>query len=101
MILYNVTYNIENDIAADWIGWMKIVHIPKIMSTGYFSSVRLYKLLNAEEEGLTFSLQFTADSLENLQDFLEHSAQTLAQDHNIRYKNKHVAFRTVLEEVEL
>lgn len=101
MILYNVTYNIEREIEEDWIGWMKIVHIPKIMATGFFSSVRLYRLLNVEDEGTTFSLQFMTDSLEKVQDFLEYAAQSLAHEHNTRYKNKHIAFRTVLKEIEL
>jgi len=101
MILYNITYNIEKDIESDWLDWMKIVHIPKMMTTGYFSSVRLYKLLNIEDEGSTFSLQFMSDSLEKIQRFLEKSAQLLAEEHNNRYKNKHVAFRTVLQEMEL
>lgn len=101
MILYNVTYNIEQEIEEDWIGWMKIVHIPKIMATGFFSSVRLYRLLNVEDEGTTFSLQFMTDSLDKVQDFLEYAAQPLAYEHNTRYKNKHIAFRTVLKEIEL
>jgi hypothetical protein len=101
MILYSITYNIEKDINDDWLEWMKIVHIPKMMSTGNFSSVKLYKLLNVKDEGITFSLQFQADSLEKIQNFLEQSAPLLAQEHNSRYKNKHVAFRTVLQELEL
>jgi hypothetical protein len=102
MILYNVTYNLEKDIINDWLGWMKTVHIPKVMATGYFSSVRLFELLSKEEEeGITFSLQFMTDTIQNIQEFLEHSARLLAEEHNMRYKNKHVAFRTVLQEVEL
>jgi hypothetical protein len=101
MILYNITYNIENEIETDWMGWMKIVHIPKIMASGFFSSVRMYKLLNIEDAGSTYSLQFMSDTLEKVQEFLEESAQLFAQEHNQRYKDKHVAFRTVLQEVEL
>ena len=85
MILYNITYNIENDIEVDWLGWMKIVHIPKIMATGYFSSVKLYKLLNISDEGRTFSLQFMSDSLEKVQVFLEQTAPLIAEEHNKTY----------------
>jgi len=101
MILYNITYNIDKEIETDWTGWMKIVHIPKIMASGFFSSVRMYKLLNIEDAGSTYSIQFMSDSLEKVQEFLEQSAQLLAQEHNHRYKDKHIAFRTVLQEVEL
>jgi len=101
MILYNITYNIEKDIEVDWLEWMKIVHIPKIMVTGYFSSVKLFRLLNISDEGTTYSLQFMSESLEKVQEFLEVSAPLLAEEHNSRYKNKHVAFRTVLQELDL
>jgi hypothetical protein len=101
MILYNITYNIEGDIESDWLEWMKMVHIPRMMHTGYFVSVQLFRLLNVEDTGITYSLQFMSDTLEKIQDFLENSAQLLAEEHNKRYKNKHVAFRTVLQEVDL
>jgi hypothetical protein len=101
MFLYNITYNIEREIESDWLEWMKTIHIPKIMDTGYFISVQLFKLLNIEDAGTTYSLQFMSDTLEKIQDFLENSAQLLAEEHNNRYKNKHVAFRTVLQEMDL
>lgn len=101
MILYNITYNIDNDIKKDWLEWMKAVHIPKIMSTGYFDSVRLFRLLNVTEEGYTFSLQFMTDSLNKIEAYLEESAGILAEEHNRRYANRHVAFRTVLEEINI
>lgn len=101
MILYNITYNIEKDIETDWIDWIKTVYIPKIMNTGYFSSVRFFRLLNIDDEGSTYSVQLMANTLELIQEFLDTSAHTLAEEHNFRYKNKHVAFQTVLQEIDL
>lgn len=101
MILYNITYNIDKDIEIEWINWMKQDYIPKLMSTGYFSSVRFFRLLNIEDEGSTFSVQLMANSLELMQEFLDKSAQKLAEEHISRYKNKHVAFQTVLQELNL
>ena len=101
MVLYNITYNIENNIVPDWLDWMRRNHIPKMLATGYFTSVRLYRLINVEDEGATYSLQFMSENLEKVQEFLEEKAYQLAHEHNERYKNKHVAFRTVLQEVDL
>ena len=101
MILYNITYNIDSDIEGEWIDWMKSDHIPKMMNTGYFSSVRFFRLLKVDDEGSTFSVQFMADSLELIQEFLEKSAQTLAEEHIFKYKDRHVAFQTVLQELDL
>lgn len=101
MILYNITYNIEKDIEIDWIDWIRAVHIPKIMDTGYFSSVRLFRLLNVDDEGSTYSVQLMSDTIEQIQEFLDNSAHTLANEHNFRYRNKHVAFQTVLQELDI
>ena len=101
MILYNITYNIEKDIETDWIDWIRAVHIPKIMETGFFSSVRLFRLLNVDDEGSTYSVQLMSDTIEQIQEFLDNSAHTLANEHNFRYRNKHVAFQTVLQELDL
>lgn len=101
MVLYNITYNLDGDIESDWLDWMKRNHIPRMLATGYFISVRLYRLLNVEDEGSTYSLQLMCESLEKVQVYLEQKAHELAREHNERYKNKHVAFRTVLQEVEL
>lgn len=101
MILYNITYNIDRDVEADWTEWMKVVYIPKIMNTGYFDSVRFFRLLNIEDEGSTYSVQLTTATLKRMQEFLDTSAHTLAEEHNHRYRNKHVAFQTVLQELDL
>ena len=70
MILYNITYNIEKDIESDWLEWIKTVYLPKIMASGYFTSVRLYKLLKVEDVGTTYSIQFMSENLDKIQEFL-------------------------------
>jgi hypothetical protein len=100
MYLYNITFNIEPDIEFEWLEWIKLVYIPKIMATGYFEEYKFYRLLKVEEEGITYSVQFSAKDLSRIEDYLEKEAPLLIQEHNQRYRYKHVAFRTVLQEVE-
>jgi hypothetical protein len=101
MILYNITYNIDKNIEKEWLNWMKNFHIPKIITTGHFTSVKLYRLLNVPDEGVTFSVQFYTQSLDLLQEYIEKSAPIHAAEHNTRYKDMHVAFQTVLQEMDL
>ena len=98
MILYNVTVNIEQDVEMEWLEWMKEVHIPNVMATGIFFDQKIYRLLN-EEEGSTYSFQYFAKSLEDVNVYFEKYAPSLVQEHLDKYKDKHVAFRTVLESV--
>ena len=98
MILYNVTVNIDQDVEEEWLDWMKTVHIPNVMSTGLFFDQKIYRLLN-EEEGSTYSLQYFCKSLEDLNHYFDTYAPDLVKEHLEKYKDKHVAFRTVLEAV--
>lgn len=101
MFLYNITYNIDRDIEAEWMDWMKGIHLPKIMTTGYFEDYKFYKLLNVDDEGITYSLQLFASDLSKIEQYLKNDAPSLMAEQNKRFRYKHVAFMTVLQEVEL
>ncbi len=101
MILYNVTVNIDTDIEQDWIDWMKNIHIPNVMDTGFFKEYRMMKMLteDQDETGKTYAVQYLADSLGQLETYLNTAAPKLQKESIIRYGTKLAAFRTVLEEV--
>ena len=98
MILYNVTVNINEEDELDWLQWMTTVHIPEVLATGMFVDNKLFKLISPpEEQGITYSIQYFASSLQELDDYLENYAPDLIQKHAEKYQDKFVAFRTVLE----
>lgn len=98
MYLYNVTVNIDQDVEEDWLLWMKTVHIPEVLATGYFLENKLFKLLHEpHNEGSTYSVQYFAPSLQDVELYLTNAAPALMQKQNIKYKDKHVAFITVME----
>lgn len=101
MILYNVTVNIDDDVEQDWIEWMKSQHIPEVMDTGYFTEYRMMKMLSEshDETGKTYAIQYMANTLSDLETYLEKAAPKLQKQSIIRYGTKMAAFRTVLEEV--
>ncbi len=101
MVIYNVTINIDEDVEQDWIDWMKEKHIPEVMQTGYFSEHRMLRMLSEspDETGSTYAVQYTANSLGDIEDYLEKAAPKLQKQSIIRYGTKLAAFRTVLEEV--
>ncbi|MDN5204077.1 DUF4286 family protein [Fulvivirgaceae bacterium BMA10] len=101
MILYSVTVNIDRSVEKEWVNWMKIKHIPDVLNTGLFESYKMYRLLNEEENGgMTYSIQYLTATIENINKYLNEFAPKLMAEHNAKYKDKHVAFRTVLESVE-
>ncbi|MDG1189326.1 MAG: DUF4286 family protein [Flavobacteriales bacterium] len=98
MILYNVTVSLDASIHTDWLEWIRNVHIPEVMATGYFVEHKICKLLVDDE--ITYAIQYNCESLEKLNEYQEKYSPALQQKHTDRYKGKFGAFRTLLEIIE-
>ncbi len=100
MMIYNVTVGIDQSIEAEWVPWMKEVHIPAVLATGLFLNSKIYKVLHENSDGsISYSVQYFANSIVEIQQYLEEHAPRLVEAHKQKFRDKHVAFRTVLEEV--
>ncbi len=97
MIIYNVTVNIENDVHQEWLKWMKEVHIPDVMNTGCFIENKICKVLVNEEQGTTYSVQYTCTDMDTLKKYQANHAPRLQKEHTDKYGTKALAFRTLLE----
>jgi hypothetical protein len=102
MLLYNVTVGIDKDVELEWLQWMKQHHIPNVLQTGMFIEAKIFKVLHDQEDGTTsYSVQYFARSIDEVQQYLEVFAPKLIEEHRQRFLNKHVAFRTLLQEISL
>ncbi len=101
MIIYNVTINIQDEIATDWLNWMKEKHIPEVMKTGMFESFKILKLITRQDDeiGQTFAIQYFAKSFENYETYINEFAPALKADSLHKWGDKFIAFRTLLEEI--
>jgi hypothetical protein len=101
MILYNITFNIEPEIQNEWHIWMKNIYLPFVMETELFFDVKMFRMLNeAENQGLTYSVQFFSHSLEMANQYLDNHAPGIVKKHNEAFRHKHVSFMTILESVD-
>lgn len=102
MILYNITFNIDRAINDEWLAWLREYYLPAVLSTGYFADHKVYRLLKAEEDdSINYALQFFTDSIEKLNGFLEHDAPEISRQVQEKFRNRHVAFMTVLQDTGL
>ena len=100
MIIYNVSINIEDSAHHEWLEWMQKVHIPDVLSTGLFTGYRICRLLDVEDEGTTYSVQYSCKNLNDYNTYKAEHAPRLQQDALRRFGEKFVAFRTLMEVVE-
>lgn len=100
MILYNITINIDHSVHDRWLEWMKTVHIPDVMRTGMFIENKMFRLLGDEDSGgVTYAVQYTCNSLKEFEQYENVFAPALRAEVEEKFRDKFVAFRTLLEKV--
>ncbi len=98
MYIYNVTINIDESAHEEWLAWIQ-EHIQDVLATGRFASAKLTQVLVEEEAGITYSVQYTANTREDLDDYYRVDAPKLRSDGIKKFADKMVAFRTELKVV--
>lgn len=100
MLLYNVTVGIDKDSEAEWLQYMREKHIRAVLDTGLFVGHKMYRVLHDQDDGtISYSIQYFARTIEDVQQYLETFAPALIEDHRRRFHNRHVTFMTLLDEV--
>ena len=98
MIIYNVTVKVLPEIEEDWLDWMQRKHIADVMNSGFFERYELVRVFTEEEtDGITFAIKYYCESLDKLESYQQQFALELQKEHTERYKDKFVAFRTIME----
>jgi len=101
MIIYNVTVNVDNDVAEQWLQWMMDAHIPDVLNTGMFESYSILRLVGDENSGgITYAIQYRAQNMDMYERYKEEFAPALQADALQKFSGKFVAFRTLLEVVK-
>ena len=99
MYIYNVTINIENSLHDEWLVWIE-THISDVLNTGKFTSAKLTEVLAENESGRTYSVQYSANSRKDLDDYYQFDADKLRSDAIQKFGSKMLAFRTELKLVK-
>jgi hypothetical protein len=97
MYIYNVTINIDDSIHQEWLVWIE-EHIQEVLTTGRFLSAKLTQVLVEEEMGgVTYSVQYTAKTRKDLDNYYQFDANKLRGDGLKKFADKMLAFRTELK----
>ena len=101
MIVYNVTIKVNEQIAIEWLEWIQQEHILDMMDTGCFTSAKLLRLLEIDdEEGPTYAVQYFAESKSDYNRYMELHAERMRQKSFDKWGNQFIAFRSVMQTVQ-
>lgn len=95
-VLYNVTVSVDVDKSEEWLAWMKAVHIPDVMSSGFFIESKISKVLGHEEGGKTYAIQYLCKNMMTYDLYQKEAAPALQKHHTKLFGTSTVAFRTLL-----
>ena len=100
MIIFNDTVIVEEAVHQKWLKWIKEVHIPAVMATGHFKAHQILNVIDSPNEGVTYCIQYHAESLGDFNEFYSKHLHRLAEAHNTAFENQFVIFNTLMQTVD-
>ena len=98
MIVYTLTANVDEDIAEEWLHWMKHEVMLLVEETQLTLEYKVFKVLN-DNEGVTFTFQIFFKGVFVYQLFLKEHHAHFAKQINTKYTEKAVYFNTLLQQL--
>lgn len=93
MIVYNVTFSVDQKISGEWMAWMKESHFPDVLKRGFFTDCKILKVLTHEDDDtFSFAVQYYSNSLKNVEAFVNSEPDN-------PFGDRAVGYPTLLEEV--
>jgi hypothetical protein len=101
MIFYNVTVTIKKDVEAEWLEWMKNLHIPDVIRTGFFNNFKLCKIIDPppKSDEAAFTISYSCESIDLYLAYAGKEAPRLQAEHKNKFGNLFTASRTIIEEI--
>jgi hypothetical protein len=100
MIIYNETFILEDTVEQEWLAWIKEVQVPAIMATGHFSSHQVLTIIDSPNDGITYCVQYMADTMEQFQEYYRKHLFQFQEIHQERFAERFVIFTTVMKTVD-
>ncbi|WP_294634286.1 DUF4286 family protein [uncultured Bacteroides sp.] len=101
MLIYNTTYQVEEEQEDNFLIWIKEFYLPEVEKNGLLRAPRLVRVLSHREEGSTcYSLQFEVESSAILHRWHMGQGVRLNEELLKIFKDKVVGFPTLMEVIE-
>lgn len=101
MYLYNITYHIQQEIAGQWMDWLRNEHLDKLLKQNFIHKAQLIKVKNPEESaGQSFAVHYHVNSKSDLIYLQKYLHQNMPVQLKKKFGEQVLFFATELEIVE-
>ncbi|AFK03808.1 hypothetical protein Emtol_2672 [Emticicia oligotrophica DSM 17448] len=99
MLIFNITFNVEDKINEQWLKWMKSNFIPVALSTNLPKDIKVFRLLNEQANtDKTFAFQFHFKNMEDYMEFEMQHRERISDRYQMLFRGKYVEFSSLLQE---
>jgi len=98
MLIYNITFLVAENASDQWLKWVHEIHIPEMVSSGYFTEPRLTKVLS--DHGLkdtSYAVQYHIEDMKLMEAWERKFKANLERDCAMVFGEHVLLFTTVLE----
>lgn len=99
MLVYQVTITLDAAREAEWLDWMRRVHLPDVLSTDCFTHCGMTKAIEPSSTEVTYVIRYNSPSLDVYERYRMEFALALQQAHTARFAGAFRGTRLVLKEV--
>jgi antibiotic biosynthesis monooxygenase (ABM) superfamily enzyme len=102
MVIYVVNVTLKKEKKQEWLKWMKEVHIPGVLRTGYFLGAEIFSVILPAKSGdeISFSVQYRSETYEKFMSYTVKESGRLRKEVQDKFGNELVITRQVLESFE-
>ena len=95
--VYRVAIRVDQEVAEEWLEWMRTVHVPEVLDTGCFTGCTISRQVEPVDVGTrgSFVLEYGLASLEQFEQYQTRHADALRAAHTSRYAGRFEASRSI------
>ena len=97
MLIYNTTFQVDDDVHDNFMIWIKESYIPEVQKHGALKAPRICRILSHREEGSAYSLQWEVESSGLLHRWHLEQGVRLNDELVKIFKDKVIGFPTLME----
>lgn len=103
MYIYNTTFHVDYNSKDSFLKWIREYYVSKALEGGKLRNPQLVLIMakNEGDNGESYSLQFTTNSIEDLEEWYKMPGKDLVNEMINKFDKKVMGFSTIMQILEL
>ncbi|MCQ2219163.1 MAG: DUF4286 family protein [Paludibacteraceae bacterium] len=99
MMIFNTTFVVAEEIHTAWMQWMRNTYIKEVVMTTPLTDPAFFKVLSKDVEGESYSLQFSAPSINEMKVWEKEHKDRMEQKIREKFGESVLFFSTYLKQL--